>query len=85
MKQLAYRKQQQGIKGHPLKIGKLPPQKPRHREEAYRVADKGVFLWPKGAQRRPAQDQQQYKEKGGNADPKVKNRYTSRYVLCAFS
>ena len=71
MKQLAYR-QQQGNKGYLPKIGKPPPQKPSHREEAYRVADKGIFLWPKGTQRCPAQDQQQYKDKGGNADPKVK-------------
>ena len=71
MKQLAYR-QQQGNKGYLPKIEKPPPQKPRGCEEAYRITDNGIFRWPYGAQRRPAQDQQQYKDKGGNAGPKVK-------------
>ncbi len=51
MKQLAYR-QQQGNKGYLPKIEKPPPQKPRGREEAYRITDNGIFRWPYGAQRR---------------------------------
>lgn len=85
MKQLAYR-QQQGNKGYLPKIEKPPPQKPRGREEAYRITDNGIFRWPYGAQRRPAQDQQQYKDKGRQCRSQGQGvGIQADRVLCAFS